>query len=207
MQYHATFVTFHVYSVSHQQSMNTQLTNTDPDLLLDRCRKKEGNAYKKLYEQYSSAMFSISMRIVNNRDEAEDILQESFLKAFKDMSRFNNRAAFGSWLKRVVINHSLDVVRNQKLNFISIEDATDIETEDREEEIQYDITTVTECINQLPQGYRVILTLFLMEEYSHKEISEMLGISEGTSKSQYNRARKKLATLITQKTFSHEQHA
>lgn len=207
MQYHATFVTFHVYSVSHQQSMNTQTTNTGPDLLLERCKKKEGNAYKELYEQYAKAMFSISMRIVNNRDEAEDILQESFLKAFKDMARFDNRAAFGSWMKRVVINHSLDVVRKQKLNFISIDDADDIETEESEEQISYDAASIAECINQLPQGYRVILTLFLLEEYSHKEIAEMLNISEGTSKSQYNRARKKLATLITKKTFSHEQHA
>jgi len=186
--------------------MNSKPTNTS-ELLLERCRNKESSAYRELYELYAKAMLNISMRIVNSRDEAEDILQESFLKAFKDMTRFSSQAAFGSWMKRVVINHSLDVVRKQKLNFIPLEDADYTEQEENEEEIVYDAVTVTECIQQLPQGYRVILTLFLLEGYSHKEIAGMLNISEGTSKSQYNRARKKLMSLVQQKTFTHEQHA
>lgn len=182
--------------------MNIKKTN---DTLLERCNKKESNAYGELYGLYAKAMFSISMRIVNNRDEAEDILQESFIKAFKDMSRFNTMPEFGMWLKRVVINHSLDVVRKQKIDFISIDD-TDIAEEENEEEISYDINTVIECIQQLPSGYRVILTLFLFEDYSHKEIARMLNISEGISKSQYNRSRKKLISLIHQKTFNHVTH-
>lgn len=186
--------------------MDTKQANTGPDLLLERCRNKEPKAYKELYELYAKAMFSISMRIVNNRDEAEDILQESFLKAFKDMSRFPNRAAFGSWIKRVVINLSLDVVRKQKLNFLSLDDADHIENDESAEEILYDAAMISECIQELPQGYRVIITLFLIEEYSHKEIAEMLKISESTSKSQYNRAKKKLISLVQQKNPVYEQH-
>lgn len=177
------------------------------ETLLERCKKKESYACRELYGLYAKAMFNISMRIVNNRDEAEDILQESFIKAFKDISRFNTMPEFSAWLKRVVINHSLDVVRKQKVNFISIDD-TDIAEEKNaeEEEISYDIDTVVKCIQQLPSGYRVILTLFLFENYSHKEIAQMLNISEGTSKSQYNRARKKLISIIHQKTFNHVTH-
>lgn len=187
--------------------MNHQPAHIIPDFLIDRCKKKEGNAYKELYNLYSKAMFNISMRIINKRDEAEDILQESFLKAFRDMSRFENSAAFGGWLRRVVINHSLDVVKKQKLNFVLFDDTDYIDPEESEEEISYDAATITECVRELPQGYRVILTLFLFEEYSHKEIAKMLNISEGTSKSQYNRARKKLTKLIKQKTFIHERHS
>src|SRR5688572_28106173 len=102
--------------------MDQKPATTAPDLLLERCKKREPKAYREIYDLYSQAMFSISMRIVNSRDEAEDILQESFLKAFKDMTRFPTRAAFGSWLKKVVVNHSLDVVRKKKQNFISSDD-------------------------------------------------------------------------------------
>src|SRR3974377_879232 len=100
--------------------MDTVEENKKIKLLLARCRKKENSAFKELYGQYAKAMFNISLRIVNNKDEAEDILQESFVKAFNDMSRFNSAPEFSAWIKRVVVNHSLDVVRKQKNNFISI---------------------------------------------------------------------------------------
>jgi len=185
--------------------MDTVEENKKIELLLARCRKKENSAFKELYGQYAKAMFNISLRIVNNKDEAEDILQESFVKAFNDMSRFNSAPEFSAWIKRVVVNHSLDVVRKQKNNFISIDDTDVAAPEEAQEEISYDIKTVSECLRELPDGYRAILTLFLFENYSHKEIGATLNISEGTSKSQYNRARLKLAALIQQKTFTYEQ--
>lgn len=170
--------------------------------LLERCKRKESAACRELYEQYARAMYNISMRIVNKQEEAEDILQESFIKAFSDMSRFNSLPEFGGWLKRVVVNHSLDILRKQKLSFVPIENIEDTETEENEEGNQYDIKEVMEGVQKLPHGYRVILTLFLFEDYSHKEIAAMLNISEGTSKSQYNRAKKKLTELVQQKTFA-----
>ncbi len=179
--------------------MNQPQNNTN---LLERCKKKESTACRELYEQYAKAMFNISMRIVNNKDEAEDILQESFIKAFSDMTRFNSIPEFGAWLKRVVINHSLDILRKQKLNFVPIENIEDTEPEENEEGNRYDIKEVMAGVQKLPHGYRVILTLFLFEDYSHKEIATMLNISEGTSKSQYNRAKKKLIELVQQKTFA-----
>jgi RNA polymerase sigma factor (sigma-70 family) len=198
--FHATLLTSSVtYVYNLNGSMNQPPNNT---ALLERCRKKESAACRELYEQYARAMFNISMRIVNNKDEAEDILQESFIKAFSDMTRFNSIPEFGAWLKRVVVNHSLDVIRKQKLSFVPLEHIEDSETDTTEEKAQYDIKEVMEGVRMLPHGYRVILTLFLFEDYSHKEIAAMLNISEGTSKSQYNRAKKKLVELVQQKTLA-----
>lgn len=185
--------------------MKTNLNNVNlPEDLLKGCKQGESHAFKGLYNLYAKTLFSMSMRIVNDRDEAEDILQESFIKAFKDMGRFNTIPEFMAWIKRVVINHSIDSVRKRKFNFISIEDQ---EVADAEvEETDFDINTVIESIQQLPDGYRIILTLYLMEDYSHKEISKILGISESTSKSQYSRARRKLVSIINKKSLKHVTH-
>lgn len=183
--------------------MNLRKENTQ-NTLLERCRKKEGSACRELYDQYARAMFNISLRIVNDKDEAEDILQESFIKAFSDMTRFNTLPEFGGWLKRVVVNHSLDVIRKKKPSFVPLEDIQFTETFENEDYIQYDINEIITCVRLLPHGFRVILTLFLFEDYSHKEIAAMLNISEGTSKSQYNRAKNKLIELVQQKTIAHE---
>jgi RNA polymerase sigma-70 factor, ECF subfamily len=174
--------------------------------LLSRCKKGENAAYKELYGRYAKAMLNISLRIVNNKDEAEDVLQESFLKAFQNIANFDAEAAFGSWLKRVVINRSIDLVRKQNRNFISLDHEDYAEEQEEEEAVDsdmaYDIESLKTCIAELPDGYRLVLTLFLFEKCSHKEIAAMLSISEGTSKSQYNRAKKKLIQRIRQKKES-----
>lgn len=175
--------------------------------LVNRCKKGDNRAYKELYELYAKAMYNISLRIINNSEDANDILQEAFIKAFQSIEKFENQAAFGGWLKRVVINQSIDVVRKKKENFISIDNLGNTEEEDEietsGENIEYDVESIREAMQELPDGYRVVLTLYLFEEYSHKEISTMLNISEGTSKSQYNRAKKKIVQLIHQKNYSH----
>jgi RNA polymerase sigma factor (sigma-70 family) len=174
------------------------------DSLLRRCQQGDNAAFKELYGLYSKAMLNISVRIVNNVNEAEDILQESFLKAFQQIKTFDKEAAFAGWLKRVIINRSIDVVRKQKELFVSL-DKTDVaEREEEDNEVAYNVQTVKQCINELPDGFRVVLCLYLFEDYGHKEIASMLGISEGTSKSQYNRAKKKLIQLVKQKNVIHE---
>lgn len=175
---------------------NKPIINTS---LLSRCKKGDNVAFKTIYDNYKKAMFNISHRLLNNSDDANDVLQEAFIKAFQNITNFENESAFGSWLKRVVINRSIDVLRKQKENIISIE-KVEIEDEIEEpKEIKYDIESVRKCMQELPDGYRIVLTLYLFEDYSHKEISSMLKISEGTSKSQYNRAKKKLIQLIQDK--------
>ena len=143
------------------------------------------------------------MRMLNDKDNAEDVLQDSFIAAFKNIHQYNENATFGSWLKRIVINHCIDAVKSAKVNIISL-DNIEAPEEVQEEEIAYDIASVKESIQELPDGFRIILTLYLFEDYSHRMIAEKLGISEGTSKSQYSRARKKLAEIIRKKHIIHE---
>lgn len=171
--------------------------------IIERCQKGERKAFQELYNLYAKAMFNISLRILNNSVEAEEVLQDSFLKAFEKISNYDKKYSFGVWLKRIVINRSLDVLKKRKLNFVAIDDA-DFREEEQDEESFYDVDVLKKCILELPDGYRTILTLFVFEECSHKEIAALLNISEGTSKSQYNRAKKKLTELVKQKMVSND---
>ncbi|MBK7128253.1 MAG: RNA polymerase sigma factor [Crocinitomicaceae bacterium] len=186
----------------------TKYTDTN-HLVVTRCKKGEKKAYKELYGLYSKAMFNVSLRILNNNEEAKDVLQDSFTKAFQKIASFDEKHSFGVWLKRITINSSLDVLKKRKLNFISLEDEhymaseiIDDENADEDDEAIYDVETIRDCVLKLPDGYRTVLSLYLFEEYSHREIAEFLNISEGTSKSQYNRAKKKLIDLIKLNTIS-----
>ena len=177
---------------------------TDPNAaVIERCKKGERNAFRELYNLYCKAIYNVALRILNDSNEAEEVLQDAFLKAFDNIANYDNKFSFGIWLKRIVINRSLDVLRKRKVNFVPL-DGTEAAEEESEEEIVFDVQLIRESMRQLPDGYRTILTLFLFENHSHKEIAELLGISEGTSKSQYSRARKRLGDLIKQKMISHE---
>lgn len=168
--------------------------------LVEQCKKGDQKAFQELYRLYSKAMFNISMRILNNRDEAEDVLQESFVAAFRHIQSFNEKGSFGGWLKRIVINKSIDAAKKQRQDFVSLSDI-DLPEEEAEEEsaVTYDAASLQKAIELLPDGYRIILTLFLFEDYSHRMIAEKLNISESTSKSQYLRARKKLNLILNEK--------
>ena len=138
-------------------------------------------------------MFNLALRILNNREEAEDVLQEAFVDVFTRLDTFRGESTIGAWIRRITANKALNVLRKRKMQFEEWNDATD----QREDEVEmetplYDMATVQQGIKTLPDGYRVVLTLFLLEGYSHKEIAGELGITESTSKSQYNRARNKL---------------
>jgi RNA polymerase sigma factor (sigma-70 family) len=177
--------------------------------LLQRCKAGDNAAFRDLYGRFSKQMLNASYRIVNKREEAEDILQEAFIKAFQNISAFDSLGGFGGWLKKVVVNRSIDAVRRKKpvISDIDIPESVD-EEDDAEEEAEYDMETVRKCVQQLPDGYRLVLTLFLFEDFTHKEIAAMLNISESTSKSQYMRARNKLARLIQENSkMQHEPKA
>ena len=169
------------------------------DSIINRCKKGDNIAFEEIYNKYKKAMLNLSYRFLNRNEDANDVLQESFIKAFQNISNFENEAAFGSWLKRVVINHSIDILKKKKNNSISIDQLEIIEEIEEPNDIKYDIETVKKCIQELPDGYRIVLTLYLFEDYSHKEIANTLNISESTSKSQYNRAKKKIIQLIQDK--------
>jgi len=167
--------------------------------LVEQSKKGDRKAQFALYHQYVDSMFQISLRMLNNRADAEDILQESFVKAFKNLKQFKYESSFGAWLKKIVINNCINHLKKRKLNWIAIEDAQFDVSEETAENNQYQlpkIEQVKETIKQLPDGFRVVLTLYLFEGYDHKEISQILNISESTSKTQYYRAKNKLRQLI-----------
>jgi len=149
-------------------------------------------------------MYNTSLRIVNDTAEAEDIMQESFLDAFRRLDSYTGEGSFGSWLKRIVINNSLDAIRKNKES-VSIEgdslDFPEIIEENREEELQYRVSEVKEAIAKLPEDYRVVLSLFLLEGYDHEEISEILQISNNTSRTRFVRAKQKLLNILKEKKY------
>src|ERR1043165_7979189 len=161
--------------------------------LVQRFKQGDEKAFAELYALYAKAMLNVAFRILNNVEEAEEVLQDSFLSVHEHIETFDETYAFGAWLKRIVINRSLNVLKKRKVVFVPFEDGNS-HTEETVEEgnMEYDVDLIRNCIRELPDGYRTIFTLFLFEKYSHKEIAGLLNIAEGTSKSQYNRAKKKL---------------
>ncbi len=175
--------------------------------LVVECKNGSRKAYNDLYKLYCRAMFNIAMRILNNEDEAEDVLQESFIDAFGRIADFRQETTFGLWMKQIVINKSISQLRKRRMELISMDD-TDIESiPDTDlpdnEEIELQVRQVRAAIQQLPDGYRVVLTLYLLEGYDHEEISHILRISENTSRTQFMRARRKLADMLRNRGISH----
>lgn len=154
-------------------------------------------AQYELYQLYSRAMFNTACRITGNEMDAEDVLQESFVSAFKNLKSYKGTAAFGSWLKRIVVNNSINIVKKKRLQFEEMEEHhEEIHEQEEQNELAYDVDSVKESIDQLPEGYRMVLSLYLIEGYDHKEISQILEITESTSKSQLNRSKKKLRAIL-----------
>ncbi len=166
--------------------------------IVDRCKAGDRKAQYELYKLYSKAMFNVSMRITNDYAEAEDVLQEAFLNAFQNIHNFRGEATFGSWLKIIVVNKAIAQVKKRRLSFIAIDDKDYAETPGQvaEEDLQLQVSTLRKAIQKLPDGYRVVLSLYLLEGYDHAEIASILQVTEATSKSQYSRARKKLLEII-----------
>ena len=143
-------------------------------------------------------MFNVSVRITNNYVEAEDILQEAFVRAFKKLHTFKGDSTFGAWLKRIVVNTAINHLRKKRAELVPLDDQRhDIgEEEQRGYESKWDMQEIRQAISSLPEGYRVVFSLYLIEGYDHAEIGTILEISEATSKSQYSRAKKKLREIL-----------
>ncbi|MDA3952910.1 MAG: sigma-70 family RNA polymerase sigma factor [Bacteroidales bacterium] len=177
-------------------------TNIHQDII-DRCKSGEQKAQFQLYKLYYKAMYNICLRIANDSLEAEDIMQEAFLKAFDKINFYKGEVSFGAWLKKIVVNHSLDELRKRKLDTKSIEDSVyeikDEESFDNTNEVILKVEEIKKGISKLPDGYRIVLSLYLLEGYDHDEISEILNISSSTSRSQFARAKKKLIECLKEK--------
>jgi RNA polymerase sigma factor (sigma-70 family) len=169
--------------------------------LIDRCRRQNREAQFEIYRLYYKAMYNTSLRIVHDPVEAEDIMQESFLSAFQKINTYSGSVSFGAWLKRIVINQSLDNLKKGKVRFEELDNLQIPEQEEVEEEPELvcNIEEIRDAIMSLSDGYRLVLTLYLLEGYDHEEIGQILNISSSTSRSQYTRAKQKLVELIKEK--------
>ena len=164
-------------------------------------QSKFGNskAQYQLYQLYAKAMYNICYRMMNNQTEAEDMLQEAFCEAFMKLDYFRFESTFGAWLKRIVINRCINALKKKKAELVFVDDLQHFDSNDHESDdknIDMDVAKVKRAIERLPDGYRVIFSLYLLEGYDHVEISEIMGISESTSKSQYMRAKRKVKELL-----------
>jgi RNA polymerase sigma factor (sigma-70 family) len=167
--------------------------------LIARCRRGDREAHYRIYKLYARSMYNVSYRITGREEDAEDALQEAFISAFNNLQSYRADATFGAWLKRIVVNKSINLLKKRKHELISEEEQWDIPEEEVQEEYREELTVdrVKKAIEELPDGYRTVLSLYLLEGYDHQEIAGIMGISESTSKSQLNRAKTKLRDKLT----------
>jgi len=167
--------------------------------LIDKSLTGDEVAQSKLYMLYSKAMYNSCLRITNNEDDAMDVLQEAFISAFGNLSSYKGQASFGAWLKRIVVNKAINHVNKKQLSLTEFDvgkhDITD-EVEGITKEQNLSVERIKKAIEKLPDGYRVVFSLYLLEGYDHQEIGDILNISVSTSKSQYNRAKKKIREVL-----------
>ncbi len=141
-------------------------------------------------------MYSVSLRIVNDEMEAEDVMQEAFLKAFSKINTYKGEVSFGAWLKRIVVNRSLDYLKKRKVQFEEVNERTTQIADYAIKVKEVDVQMLKKAIQNLSDGYRVVLSLYLIEGYDHEEISQILGISNSASRTQLLRAKNKLKELL-----------
>lgn len=167
--------------------------------LIDRSLKGDEISQSKLYGLYSKSMYNICLRLTSNEDDAKDVLQEAFISAFQNLGTYKGEASFGAWLKRIVVNKAINHIKRKRVEFTElITDRYEIREEqpDLTKEQELTVEKIKNAIVKLPDGYRLVFSLYLLEGYDHQEIAGILNISESTSKSQFNRAKKKLRELI-----------
>lgn len=173
--------------------------------IVEACKQGSRAAQYKLYSLYAKSMFNVCYRIVNHHGEAEDVLQEAFIDAFAKIGTFRQEASFGMWLKQIVVNKAINSLRKKKIELVTIEnEGHNLEnevyaesiTEPEESNCDYRIEAINKGIEMLPEGYRVVLSLYLFEGYDHEEISTVLGISVSTSRTQYMRGKQRLNELL-----------
>lgn len=171
--------------------------------IIDLCKKNNAKAQMQLYNLYSKAMFLVSYRYVKDQFLAEDIMQEAFIKAFKKLDSYKNEVPFGAWLKKIVINQSIDQLKKNKLELISInEEVTTKVDEDWTIDCEISIQGIIEKINELKEKYRLVLSLYLLEGYDHAEIAQILNITENTSRTHLLRGKRILKEQLKNTSYA-----
>jgi RNA polymerase sigma factor (sigma-70 family) len=172
--------------------------------IINKCKLNDAKAQMQLYNLYCQAMINISFRYVKDRFIAEDVMQEGFIKAFKNINNYKNEVPFGSWLKKIIINQSIDHLKKNKLELVAInEEVTAIKDENNwKVDINVTIDEIKEVIKSLKEKYRLVLSLYLLEGYDHAEISEILNITENTSRTHLLRGKKILKEQLKKTSYA-----
>jgi RNA polymerase sigma factor (sigma-70 family) len=176
--------------------------------IVEACKRGDRKAQFELYRLYSKAMYNISLRMLGTVENAEDVLQNSFIDVYSKLDSFRFESSIGAWIKRIVINNCINYLKKRRLAFSELtENAAFVAAEGDGSDLssfsisalsnsQLDVNKIQKAIQQLPDGYRVVFTLYAMEGYDHEEIGSILGVTEATSKSQYSRAKAKLRDVL-----------
>ena len=178
--------------------MNSKSLITEKELI-ELCKKGDRRAHMQIYDKYSRAMYNVSYRFMNDSDIAQDMMQDGFIKAFSKLESYSGEVIFGGWLKRIIVNTCLDEIRKKK-DIISFDDAKFLEPVIEVEENIYEseelFLKVKNCISDLPEKYKVVVNLFLVEGYDYDEISSILDIKNSTARSLVSRAKIKLKQML-----------
>ncbi|SMP16313.1 RNA polymerase sigma-70 factor, ECF subfamily [Muriicola jejuensis] len=168
--------------------------------LVERCKANDRQAQLDLYRQYCEGMFCVAMRFVRERDDAEDLVQEAFIKAFRKIGQFRGEVTFGAWLKRIVVNKCLDFLKARRERIISIEEHNLQIAEEPDWTVEQEVSVegVLGAIERLPEKYREVLQLYLLEGYDHQEIADILGLTAVASRTRLMRGKDYLRTYLNE---------
>lgn len=179
--------------------MKGEERNIHRDLII-RSQQQDGRAQAELYGLYAKAMFNICRRMMGDDEEAQDQLQESFIDAFQKLPSLREVSTFSAWIKRIVVNNCINAIRKRKLVMTELDENLDLEDEvDDLDYTEYKASRIMELIERLPDGCKTVLNLYLFEGYDHKEIGQILSISESASKAQYCKAKGRLRNMLDAK--------
>ncbi|WP_047245961.1 RNA polymerase sigma factor [Maribacter thermophilus] len=171
--------------------------------VVEKCKANDRSAQLKLYRQYCDGMYCVAMRFLKNSDDAEDVLQEAFIKAFQKIHQFEGEVTFGAWLKRIVVNKCIDFLKSKKGNTIALDESYMVPVENDEWTVSDEICVedVKKAIESLSGKYRYVVMMFLFEGYDHKEISQVLEISETACRTRLLRGKSQLKKVLKAKKY------
>lgn len=165
--------------------------------IIEACKRGNDKAKYQLYNLYSKAMYNVCYRLMRNREEAEDMLQEAYTVVFQKLDTFRFESGFGTWFKRIVVNTCLNAINKRKVELVYCDEFYHHNiAEEAEPEVEFSTQNVIKAMEQLPNGGRMVFSLYLLEGYDHGEIAQIMGITESTSKTQFMRAKKQVVEIL-----------
>jgi RNA polymerase sigma factor (sigma-70 family) len=184
-----------------QHKTSTSTATDDWPGLVRACLASDRGAQRRLYDAFKGKLFGVCQRYASSRQEAEDLLQEGFVQVFRDLHQYRGEGSLEGWIRRVVVRVALQQLRQQKLQYVALDDRGIEQLAEQHDLPAFDedmTRHLLRLLHEMPPGFRAVLNLYVFEGYTHREIGEALGISEGTSKSQYLRAKEYLRRLLEQ---------